>query len=111
MQGMATPTIIDIPHQLTRAEVRRRMQARIGELPSHIPGGVAEVRSTWPGEDRMTLAVAAMGQTLAATIDIEDSVVRVSMTLPPMLSFLSGVIASAVRQKGGKLLLGDGAAD
>ena len=108
---MATPTVIDIPHKLGRTEVRRRMQARIGELPAHIPGGVAEVRSSWPSEDRMALEVTAMGQTLAATIDIQDSLVRVSMTLPPMLSFFSGAIAAAVRQKGGKLLLGDGAGD
>ena len=109
MQRMSTPTVIDIPHKLTRAEVRHRMRSRIGELPAHVPGGVAEVRSSWPGEDRMALEVAAMGQTLAATIDIEDRVVRVSIALPPMLSFFSGAIASAVRQKGGRLLLGDGA--
>ena len=107
MQHMAAPTIIDLPHKLSRAEVRRRMQTRIGELPAHIPGGVAEVRSSWPSEDRMALGVAAMGQTLATTIDIEDHVVRVSLTLPPMLSFFSGAITAAVQRKGGKLLLGD----
>ena len=107
MRGMAAPTIIDIPHKLTRAEVRRRMQARIGELPAHIPGGVAEVRASWPSEDRMALEVAAMGQTLNTTIDVQDRLVRVSLVLPPMLSFFSGAIAAAVERKGGKLLLGD----
>ena len=47
--GMPAPTIIDIPHKLGRDEVKRRMQGRIGELASRIPGGAAEVASSWPG--------------------------------------------------------------
>ena len=102
---MAAPTVVDIPHHLDRAEVRRRLKSRIGELANFIPGGMADVTSTWPSEDRMALEVAAMGQQLSATIDIEDRLVRVSIILPMMLSFMAAPIAAAVRSRGEQLLL------
>ncbi|HEX8445856.1 MAG TPA: polyhydroxyalkanoic acid system family protein [Sphingomonas sp.] len=104
---MAQPTIIDLPHSLGREEARRRIRSRIGELPAHIPGGVATVQSRWDGEDRMTMQVAAMGQEVTATLDIQDAVVRVSLILPAMLSFFTGAITAGVKAKGADLLLGD----
>lgn len=104
---MTTPLVIDVPHTLGRAEAKRRMQTRIGELASHVPGGIADVRAAWPGEDRMALDVAALGQTVSATLDVRDDVVQVSLMLPPMLSFMSGAIAQGVRSKGADLLLGE----
>lgn len=104
---MTSPTVVDIPHTLGREEARRRVRARIGELPGHIPGGMAEVRSSWTGEDSMALEVKAMGQTLSGTLDIEDRVIRVTMLLPPLLSMMSGVLAAAVKTQGSQLLLGD----
>lgn len=102
---MATPTIIDISHDLGREEAKRRMRARIGELAAHIPGGVAEVDSAWPSDDRMTVDVKAMGQSITGTLDVSDTAIRVSLMLPPMLSFFSGKIAEVVGRKGAKLLL------
>lgn len=104
---MTPPTIIEIPHRLGKEEARRRMKARIGELPAHIPGGVAEVQADWPSEDRMALAVKALGQSVSATLDVEESVIRVVLVLPPMLGLFAGKIADIVRQKGSTLLLGD----
>ena len=103
---MAIPSTVDIPHSLGRDEVRRRLDSRIGEVASHIPGGAAEVRSSWTAPYRMTLKVAALGQRITATLDVEDRYVRVSFLLPPMLSFMTGAITAAVRSKGGQLLLG-----
>ncbi|TVV76854.1 polyhydroxyalkanoic acid system family protein [Sphingomonas solaris] len=103
---MSNPTIIDIPHKLGRDEARRRMKARIGELPAHIPGGVAEVKAQWPGEDRMALEVKALGQAVSATADVADDHIRVSLILPPMLAMFGGKIAEVVARKGGTLLLG-----
>jgi hypothetical protein len=103
---MTPPTVIDIPHTLGREEAKRRMTTRIGELPAHIPGGVAEVRSSWPGEYQMALEVAAMGQHLSATLDVQDRSIRVRLILPPMLSFMADAITTAVRDQGSQLLLG-----
>ena len=97
---MTAPTIIEIPHRIGKAEAKRRMKARIGELPAHIPGGVAEVRADWPAEDRMALDVKALGQSVSATLDVEEAVIRVALVLPPMLGLFAGKISEIVRQKG-----------
>lgn len=104
---MSNPTTVSVPHNLPREEVRRRLKTRIGELGRHIPGGVAEMQTGWPSEDRMTLEVVAMSQRLSATLDIQDRAVVVTMILPPLLGMMSGLIARAVQDKGGQLLLGD----
>lgn len=104
---MANPTIIDIPHALGREEARRRMKARIGELPGYIPGGVADVVSSWPADDRLALEVKALGQSVSATAQVADDHIRVALVLPPMLGLFSAKITDAIARKGGALLLGD----
>jgi hypothetical protein len=100
---MNQPLTIDLPHKLGAEEAKRRMQDGIGHLKDHIPGGAAEVRSSWQG-DRMNLAVQAMGQEVSAHIDVEETVVRVEMLLPPMLSFFGKQIEGYLRNKGGQML-------
>lgn len=101
--GMNKPLSVDLPHSLGREEAKRRMQGSMGQLKDHIPGGAAEVRSSWEG-DRMNLIVQAMGQEVTAKIDVEEKVVRVEMMLPPMLSFFGRQIEGYLRGKGGQLL-------
>jgi hypothetical protein len=98
-------TTVDLPHSLGRAGAKARLQANVGQLAAHIPGGVAAVETRWPGPDRMVIEVAALGQQVTATLDIEDALVRVSFDLPGMLGFMSAAIAAAVRREGGRLLL------
>jgi hypothetical protein len=104
---MASGPTIEIPHTLGRAEVRRRLSSRIGELPQHIPGGVAQMSTDWPSEDRMTLHIVALGQSANATIDIEDRIVRVKLVLPLILSFMAGPISAAIERGGQEFLLPD----
>ena len=95
---------VSIPHNLDKAEVRRRLSTRTGELGSYVPGGIAQVDQSWEGEDRMRLAVGAMGQSVVAHIDVEERQVFVEVDLPPQLAFFGGVIENAIRDKGTKLL-------
>ena len=99
---MTSPISVDNPHRLGRDEARRRIAANVGSLANAIPGG-AQVGSSWEG-DRLKLDVAAMGQTAAAAIDVEEALVRVTVSLPPALSFLGGAIESGLRKKGAALL-------
>lgn len=100
---MTAPIIVDLPHKLGAEEAKRRMQGGIGKLKDHIPGGAAEVRSSWEG-DRMTLFVEAMGQEVNARIDVRETIVRFEVVLPPMLSFFGRQIEGLVKSKGGQLL-------
>ena len=104
---MPDPSVIDISHDLGRDEARKRLRERISQLPGHIPGGVADVKANWLDENRMALAVTAMGQTVSGTVEVHDRFLRLSFVLPPLLSFMSGMITSAIRREGSKLLLGD----
>lgn len=102
---MQRPIHVDLPHRLGREEARRRIEANIGKLGNHIPGGAA-VTNRWDG-DTLKLGVAAMGQSIDSDIAVEDKVVRVTMVLPGLLGMFSGAIESALRRKGGDLLLED----
>lgn len=95
---------VAIPHNLGREEVRRRMQARGHEIGDNIPGGMAEVVTSWPSEDRMTLSINAMGQSLTGHIDIEDEQVLFEMMLPPALGFLKPIVEGAIADQGRRML-------
>lgn len=95
---------VAIPHDLDKATVRERLQSRSHMLADHIPGGMAEVTTSWASEDRMNLSINAMGQQLAGNIAIEDRQVLVTMDLPPALGFLKPIIEGAIRQQGPRLI-------
>ncbi|MEW4448884.1 polyhydroxyalkanoic acid system family protein [Qipengyuania sp. JC766] len=95
---------VAIPHDLPRDEVRRRMNERTPDLGKYIPGGMADVKTEWLTQDRMQMRVAAMGQTVAGHVDIEDTQLVFQLDLPPALSFFAPVVEKAVRANGEKLL-------
>ncbi|WP_404712510.1 polyhydroxyalkanoic acid system family protein [Sphingomonas sp. MMS24-J13] len=101
---MNAPLTIDVPHKLGKAGARERLRTRAGELASHIPGGMADVRSSWTSEDEMALEIGAMGQTISARLEVHEALVRVHLILPPMLGLFSGMIGSAVRESGTRML-------
>jgi hypothetical protein len=102
---MPEPLTIDVAHNLGRDEAKARIAGRIGEIDRMLPGG-GTARAHWASEYRLELAVTAMGQNANVAIDIEDTRVRVSMILPPLLAMFGGAIKEAVRSKGKQLLLG-----
>ena len=99
---MTQPIEVDLPHNLGKDEARRRIANNIHKLETHSPGGAA-VQSGWAG-DQLNLDVAAMGQSVTAQIDVEESRVRLKVLLPPMLAMFSGLIQGALQKKGSVLL-------
>ena len=95
---------VAIPHDLGRDEVRRRLRENSHRIADHMPGGMAEIKTSWPSEDRMAMSITAMGQLLNGHIDIEDKQVVFHMILPAALGFLTPIIEGAVRQQGKALL-------
>ncbi len=93
---------VPIPHQLGKDEAKRRLKARSGEAGSLIPGG--DVTVEWPSEDRMTMAVNAMGQSINTIVDVEEEAVIFQLDLPPALAFVEPMIRGVIADKGQKLL-------
>ncbi|PWG02288.1 polyhydroxyalkanoic acid system family protein [Sphingosinicella humi] len=100
---MSQPIVINLPHNLGAEEAKRRMQGGIGRLKDHIPGGAADVRSSWEG-DRMHLDVRALGQEVTGHIDVMDTKVRLEFTLPAVLALFAGTIEGLLTDKGTELL-------
>jgi hypothetical protein len=95
---------VAIPHSLSKAEVHSRLKGRMHEVADFIPGGMADVSSSWAGDDRVTLLVRAMGQEVTGAVDIEEDEVVFTVNLPLALSFVEPMIKGAIADKGRKLL-------
>ncbi|HEX8379053.1 MAG TPA: polyhydroxyalkanoic acid system family protein [Allosphingosinicella sp.] len=99
---MSNPIVVDLPHTLGAQEARRRIERNMSRLSDHIPGG-AQVSPRWTG-DRLDLDIDAMGQKMAARIDIQESIVRMTVTLPAALAFFGGMIEPLIRSQGAAML-------
>ncbi|MEL6541696.1 MAG: polyhydroxyalkanoic acid system family protein [Pseudomonadota bacterium] len=95
---------VRLPHQLEKAEIRRRLDERKSEIVDYFPEGMADLESRWKGEDHLDFVVAIAGQRIQGAVDIEDSHVVIDVKLPLILSFLNGKIEDSVRKEGTRLL-------
>lgn len=95
---------VAIPFDISREVARERLKSRSHEIADHIPGGMADVSTDWPSDDRMNITISTMGQQLRGIVDVEESQLVFEIALPPALSFLEPMISGAIRQQGQKLL-------
>ena len=95
---------VAIPHQLGRAEARRRIEDGFGDFARHLGGRAGMLSKSWDG-DRLNFAMQAMGQQISGTLDVADDTVRVEVLLPALLGMIAGKIKGTL-QKEGQLLLG-----
>jgi hypothetical protein len=100
---MRTPITVTLPHQLGRAEARRRIEAGFGKMIAAVPGGSGPFSERWEG-DRLVFSVVAMAQTIAGVIDVGDAAVAMEIQLPGVLGLIAGALKGRL-QKAGQLLL------
>ena len=100
---MAKPVTVTLPHQLGRAEARRRIQDGFAKIVHVLPGGTGSYSERWEG-DRLVFGVVTMGQTISGIIDVLDTVVTMEIELPGVLGLLAGGLKVRL-QKAGLLLL------
>lgn len=95
---------VAIPHQLDKATVRQRLRDNSHKIADHVPGGMADVHTSWSGEDTMDMVIGAMGQEVRGQVKIEEGQVVFVVSLPPALGFMEPIVAGAIRQSGQKML-------
>jgi hypothetical protein len=100
---MSKPVVVAIPHELGRAEARRRIEGGIGQLTSQI-GAVGELKQAWDG-DVLRFSLQAIGQTVTGTVAVEDREVRLEIVLPGIFAMIANKVKGRLRNEG-QILLG-----
>jgi putative polyhydroxyalkanoate system protein len=99
---MSKAVTVTIPHELGRAEARRRVETGFDDLSRHL-GGLGEVSKSWDG-DRLAFSFAAMGQSITGAIEVADRSVQLEVILPNLLALMADKVRGRL-QKEGQLLL------
>jgi len=100
---MSKAITLTIPHELGRAEARRRIDQGFADFARHMGGVAGQLTKTWNG-DRLSFALSALGQGISGTIDVEDAAIRLEVVLPNLLGMIAGKGTGRL-QKEGQLLL------
>ena len=100
---MTKPLVITVPHELGRAEAKRRLEDGVGKLKATFGDKVSSVDETWSG-DRLDVLVKALGQSVAAALQVREDHVQVEVQLPWALALVAEK-AKGLIQRQGQLLL------
>ncbi|WP_353227715.1 polyhydroxyalkanoic acid system family protein [Novosphingobium sp.] len=98
---------LEIPHSLGKAELRRRIAARIDTAEAKagaLIGGPMALALHWISEDRLGVEASAMGYTVPATLDLTETTMVFDVTIPNGLGFARRMIEGMIRERGEKLL-------
>lgn len=94
---------VSIPHQLTRAEAKRKVEEYLGQLRTQYGSTVTILEERWTG-DNLNFSFAVMGFTITGQGFVEDTAVRVEIALPWPAAMFSSDIKQRIEQEGKKLL-------
>jgi putative polyhydroxyalkanoate system protein len=94
---------VSIPHQLTRAEARRRIENHITQLQEQYGSQLDHFDHRWNG-DRLDFAAGVMGMSISGNLRVEDQVVNLEIALPWALATLAKTATQTIEQEGRKLL-------
>ena len=100
---MTKPLVVTIPHQLGRAEARRRLVTGIEQIKAQYGSKLAVMEDRWT-EDRLDFRVSALGQGVTGRLDVGDEAVTLALQLPWILAVLAEK-AKAMISKQGQLML------
>ena len=97
------PLTIVIPHQLSKAEARQRIEAHFTELLGQYSSSLDHVEHHWTG-DTLEFQAGVMSMSISGKLQIEVEAVRVEIVLPWVLTTLSKTLSQTIEQEGRKLL-------
>lgn len=101
------PTV-RIAHSLSRAEARRRMEARVGDLQKLLPGERGTIEAAWKSEHVMAITVRGMGQVIDSTATNTHGALVIDYVLPKGMGLIAPLVEAVIKRAGDKLLLGKG---
>lgn len=100
---MSKPISVTIPHQLGRAEARKRVDEGFADLSRHLGGAAGALDKRWEG-DRLSFSLTSMGQSISGFVAVADAAVTIEVLLPGFLAMLAGKVQGTLRKEGQLLL-------
>jgi Putative polyhydroxyalkanoic acid system protein (PHA_gran_rgn) len=100
---MSEPLIVVIPHRLGKDEALRRLKDGLGRAKTEFAWLIALEQEEWSG-DRLSFAVAALGQRAHGFIDVYEGAVRLEVTLPWLLAKFAHAAQRVIGQQGQLML-------
>jgi hypothetical protein len=97
------PLTITIPHQLSKAEAKRRIDGHITELLGQYGSHLDHLDHRWTG-DTLDFQAGVMGMVVSGNLKVEEQLVRVEVVLPWVLATLGRSLSQSIEQEGRKLL-------
>jgi hypothetical protein len=100
---MTEPLVVTISHRLGKEEAKARIAGGVTRAKSEFAHLIRIENDTWEG-DRLSFAASALGQHAHGFIDVYDSGVRLTVTLPWLLARFAHAVQRVVGQRGQLLL-------
>jgi hypothetical protein len=100
---MSKPISVTIPHQLGRAEARKRIDEGFADMSRHLGGAAGALDKRWNG-DRLDFSLVSFGQSIAGHVAVADALVTVEVILPGFLAMIAGKVQGTLRKEGQLLL-------
>ena len=100
---MARSISLTIPHKLTQAEVRSRIQKGIADAQRDHAGKFSKLEHNW-NENHLNFDVGILGQTVTGAVDVNPADVVVHIELPWMLAAFADKIRPQIKAQADKML-------
>ena len=100
---MAKTISLTIPHKLTQAEVRSRIEKGIADAQREHAGKFSKLDHNWK-ENHLDFAVGILGQSINGAVDVNPSDIVVHVDLPWLLGSFADKIRPQIRSQADKLL-------
>lgn len=95
---MAETVSVTIPHRLTRAEARQRLEDGFARVTNQMAGKAVALEQNWTG-DHLDFVARVMGQAITGRIDVEDTAVQLSVDLPWLLASMANVFVGRLKKE------------
>ena len=100
---MAREISITIPHKLTQAEVRQRIEKGIVNAQREHAGKFSKLEHNW-SDNHLDFDLGVLGQSITGAVDVNPSDVVVHVHLPWMLAAFADKIRPQIKTQADKLL-------
>lgn len=100
---MAKTVTISLPHDLTQAEARARLEKGLAEFRTSHASRLGQVQERWT-DNTLDFDLHAAGQQITGKLDVLPHEVKLAVNLPWMLALLAQRFTKQVETEGRKML-------